>query len=102
MVRALCRRRTRYCIVRISVIFRGRAIPLVWQVLAHGSSSVAYEVYRDLLEKAVTVLPDPCQVIFLADRGFVDVELLEHLQRLGWHWRIRIKANFRPGPLIGR
>lgn len=83
-----------YCIVRISVIYRGRAVPLVWQVLAQGSSSVAYEVYRELLAQAARLLPDPCQVVFLADRGFADTHLMGHLRRLGWHWRIRIKRSF--------
>ncbi|HOT92334.1 MAG TPA: hypothetical protein PLJ78_15705 [Anaerolineae bacterium] len=31
-----------YCIVRISVIYRGRAVLLVWMVLEHKSSSVGY------------------------------------------------------------
>jgi hypothetical protein len=38
--------------------------------------------------------------VLLADRGFADTDLMRHLQRLGWHWRIRIKSNFwiyRPG-----
>ena len=35
-----------YCIVRLSVIYRGRAVPLVWSVLEHGSAAVAYEVYN--------------------------------------------------------
>jgi hypothetical protein len=83
----------RYCIVRISVIFRGRAVPLVWKVLEHNSSSVAYSVYKDLLDEAAKLLPLGCRVVFLADRGFVDRDLMHHLQRLGWHWRIRIKAN---------
>jgi len=30
-----------YCMVRMSIIYRGRAIPLVWTVLHHPSSSVA-------------------------------------------------------------
>ena len=41
-----------------------------------------------------------CKVVFLADRGFADTELLAQLRRLGWHFRIRIKATFsvlRPG-----
>ena len=33
-----------YCIVRLSVIYRGRAVPLMWSVLEHGSAAVAYEV----------------------------------------------------------
>ena len=33
-----------YCMVRLSVIYRGRAVPLVWMVIEHGSATVAYEV----------------------------------------------------------
>lgn len=89
-----------YCLVRLSVIYRGRAVPLVWCVLQHGSAQVAFEVYRDLLEQAALLLPQSCKVVFLADRGFADTELMAHLHRLGWHWRIRIKSSFwlyRPG-----
>jgi hypothetical protein len=89
-----------YCLIRISVVYRGRAVPLIWQVVEHSSSSVAYEVYQDLLDKAAELLPLGCQVVFLADRGFADTDLLAHLKRLGWHYRIRIKGNFwvyRPG-----
>ena len=83
-----------YCMVRISVVFRGRAVPIVWQVLEHGSSSVSYVVYKDLLDKTTLLLPAQCRVVFLADRGFADTDLMRHLKRLGWHWRIRIKSNF--------
>jgi hypothetical protein len=38
-----------YCLIRISVIFRGRAVPVVWKVIEHKSSTVAYEVYKELL-----------------------------------------------------
>jgi hypothetical protein len=89
-----------YCLVRLAVIYRGRAVPLVWCVLHHGSAQVAFAVYQDLLERAALLLPRSCKVIFLADRGFADTELMAHLQRLGWHWRIRIKRSFwlsRPG-----
>ena len=33
----------RYCVIRISLVYRGRAVPLVWEVVEHGRSSVAYE-----------------------------------------------------------
>lgn len=83
-----------YCVVRISVIYRGRAVPLAWYVLEHPSSSVSYEVYKDLLDKAAMLLPLSCRVVFLADRGFADTDLMRHLKRLGWHWHIRIKGSF--------
>jgi hypothetical protein len=83
-----------YCLIRVAVIYRGRAIPMVWKVIEHKSSSVAYETYKDLLDEATTLLPARCDVIFLADRGFADVDLMKHLKRLKWHWRIRIKLYF--------
>jgi uncharacterized repeat protein (TIGR01451 family) len=90
-----------YCIIRISVIYRGRAIPLVWSVIEHESSSVTFETYRDLLDKALTLIPFTSEVVFLADRGFADTALMAHVrQTLSWHWRIRLKSSFivyRPG-----
>jgi Transposase DDE domain len=84
----------RYCVIRISIIYRGRAVPLVWEVVEHGSSSVAYEAYAALLDAVPPLLPLGVKVVFLADRGFADTALLAHLRRLRWHCRIRIKASF--------
>ena len=92
----------RYCVIRLSVIYRGRAVPLVWEVVEHSSSSVAYEAYATLLDAVPPLLPLGVKVVFLADRGFADTALLAHLRRLGWHFRVRIKASFgvaRPGRL---
>lgn len=83
-----------YCLIRLSVIYRGRAVPLVWCVLKHGSAQVSFDAYKELLEQAALLLPRGCKVVFLADRGFADTELMAHLHRLGWHWRIRIKSSF--------
>ncbi len=61
---------------------------------------MAHEVYQPLLEALPPLLPPGVKVVMLADRGFADTQLLAHLRRLRWHFRIRIKANFwlhRPG-----
>src|SRR5262245_22620107 len=74
-----------YCLVRISLVYRGRAVPLVWTVLEHPSSRVAYAVDKGLLDQVEKWLPDPCTVVFTADQGFADTHLMEHLTALGWH-----------------
>lgn len=85
----------RYCVIRLSLIYRGRAVPLVWQVLEHPSSSVAFEVYQELLDQAAQWLfPLRSKIILLADRGFADTDLMAYLTTLGWHWRLRIKESF--------
>lgn len=89
-----------YCLIRLSVVYRGRAVPVVWEVIEHGSSRVTPEAYAALRDAVPALLPAGVKVVFLADRGFADTELLAHLRRLGWHFRLRIKATFtvlRPG-----
>jgi hypothetical protein len=83
-----------YCLVRLSLVYRGRVVPMVWKVLEHPSSSVAYDVYKDVLDKVAELLSRHCHVVFLADSGFAYTPLMEQLTRLGWHWRIRITGSF--------
>jgi hypothetical protein len=83
-----------YCLIRLSVISRGRAVPLVWRVIEHGSAAVSFQTYQDVLDEAKSRVPFACQVVFLAERGFADPQLMGHLRGLGWHFRIRIKSTF--------
>jgi hypothetical protein len=84
----------RYCVIRISLVYRGRAVPLGWEVVAHGSSSGASEAYAALLDAVPPLWPLGVKVVFLADRGFADTALLAHLRRLRGHFRLRLKASF--------
>lgn len=87
-----------YCLIRISIVYRGRAVPLVWKVIEHASSSVDFQTYRPLLDQAWEILREcGCyEIVMLADRGFADTEFMGYLsQELGWHWRIRIKKSFK-------
>jgi hypothetical protein len=82
-----------YGLVRLSLVYRGRAVPIVWTVLEPSRSSVAYDVYKARLDKVAELLPCRCTVVLTADRGFADTHLMEHLTALGWHGRIRIKGS---------
>jgi hypothetical protein len=83
-----------YCLIRLSVIYRGRAVPLVWEVIEHNSSTVALDHYKGLLRTANRLLAPRFEVVFLADRGFVDSALMEYLcQVLDWRFRIRFKSG---------
>ncbi len=83
-----------YCLIRLAVVHRGRALPVVWRVLKHDSASVAFADYREMIQQATARLPESAEVILLADRGFIHTELMAMLTtELGWHYRIRIKSN---------
>ncbi|MEW6498902.1 MAG: transposase [Cyanobacteriota bacterium] len=98
----------RFVIVRIALIYRGRALPLSWLILEHKSTSVAFGDYKHILKEAAAILPRGCQVVLLADRGFDDEALMRQARDLGWGFRIRLKSSLRihraskPSVKVGR
>lgn len=60
----------RFTVVRVALVYRGRALPVSWIVLASQSATVDLKDYQVILTEAGAVLPKRCQVILLADRGF--------------------------------
>ena len=84
----------RYGLICLSVIYRGRAVPLAWQVVEHGSAQVAFSVYRPLLQRAALLPERTGKVVLWADRGFADVNLMRLCGSLGWGYRLRIKSSF--------
>ena len=89
-----------YCLIRLAVVHRGRALPLGWRVLQHASASVSSETYQALMSQSAQYLPSGVKVILLADRGFVHTKAMAVMKQLGWHYRIRLKSDtwlWRPG-----
>jgi hypothetical protein len=83
-----------YVLIRSSLVYRGRAIPVSWRVFKHASATVGYEDYKPVLEQALTLLPEGIPIVLLADRGFAHAELVHFTNKKpNWHYRIRVKAN---------
>jgi hypothetical protein len=83
----------RFVIVRLALVYRGRAIPLGWVVCASRSAMVPLAWYQRMLAQVAASLPTDSRVVLLADRGFADVKLMRIARQLGWHFRIRVKSN---------
>lgn len=83
----------KYAVMRISVICRGRSLPLCWVVLEQESATVALAKYEMVLREAARLLPSHCKITLLADRGFNDVGLMKLCAELGWHFVIRLKSS---------
>ena len=66
----------RYCVVVISIVTYGRAIPLVWRTLKHANVSISAETSISILQKADRILAGYGLIILLADRGLPRAELL--------------------------
>lgn len=82
-----------FVIIRLALVYRGRAVPVVWTVLPGESATVAYKSYEPLLRSAADLLPQGAQILFLADRGFAHHRLLGLLVDLNWRFCIRIKQS---------
>ena len=77
------------CMIHLSVVCCGRAIPFLWKTIEHDSASVAYDVYLPLLCEAEQALSEH-DVTLLGDRGFANHQLVQWLKESRWHYRIRI------------
>jgi hypothetical protein len=83
----------RYCMIHLSVVCCGRAVPLLWRVLEHGSATVAFGEYRGMLRKARWLLRAHEDVMLLADRGFANHELMGWLRSSRWHYCLRLPCD---------
>ena len=84
----------RFCVVVLSVVCHGRAIPLLWQTLEHPSASVSAEVVIGLLQRADRLLTRFSAITVLADRGFPSAELLGWFEgRERWSYVMRLRAD---------
>ena len=89
-----------YCMIHLSVVCCGRAVPLLWKTLKHKSASVAFEEYQPLLDQAHELLLDYSEVTLLADRAFPCHKLLGWLGQSRWHWCLRLARDTQVhGPL---
>jgi hypothetical protein len=87
----------RLCILRVSLVYRGRAIPLCWQVYERKGVALPFKLYREVLGHVRTLLPPGVTVVLLGDRGFRGVALMRwcRSRHVGWHFRLRLKGNQR-------
>lgn len=83
-----------YVLIRAALVYRGRAIPLAWDVIKHGSATVGYKTYESILQQTIATLPPGCRITWLADRGFLHRQFVKFVkQRPRDHYRIRAKAS---------
>lgn len=83
----------RFVIVRLALVYRGRALPLGWVICASSSATVAVACYQRMLAEVAEGIPRSSRVVLLADRGFMDVKLMQLARQLNWHFRIRVKSS---------
>ena len=82
-----------FVLIRASLVYRGRALPLAWRVICHASATVGFGSYESVLKQVQTLLPPGLVVTLLADRGFLHARLIRFARQQGWHYRIRMTGD---------
>ena len=78
-------------ILYIGVGWRGRALPLVWEILGPGASSFAEQ--KELLAVVAKWLPRRADVLLLGDREFGTGVLAQWALHQGWGVCLRLRAH---------
>jgi hypothetical protein len=90
-----------FCMIHISVVcpkgyrfaYGGRAVPFLWKVMEHKSSTVGFKEYKPMLKLANYLLSQYSDVMLLADRGFANHELMSWLENSNWHYCLRLPCD---------
>jgi hypothetical protein len=82
-----------FVLIRASLIYRGRAIPLAWQALRRTSAMVSFDAYRPVLDQVRAIVPTGVIITLLADRGFLHEQLIAYTRQHGWHFRLRMTSD---------
>lgn len=84
----------RKCVaLMVSVLYRGRALPIAWLVAAGNKGHFPTNCHVHLLSQVATLIPLGAAVILLGDGEFDSVPLQAYLERQHWRYVCRTAKN---------
>jgi Transposase DDE domain len=84
----------RGCVVLMaSVVYRGRAIPLVWTVVKGKKGHLSEQLHCALIRRLQQLIPPDATVTLLGDGEFDGTELQATLRSTKWHYVCRTASN---------
>jgi hypothetical protein len=89
----------RLVVLAVSVVYRGCAIPIAWQVLPATAPGAWRPHWLALLAQVHGLVPDAWLVLVLADRGLFAAWLFGAIQQQGWHPFLRINSGGKCRPV---
>lgn len=77
----------------VSVIYKKRALPVVWIVVQGSKGHFPEETHVRLIEQVHDIVPEGCEVIFLGDGEFDGTTLQATITAYGWEYACRTAKN---------
>jgi hypothetical protein len=87
--------RTCATILCLGVVWRGRILPVAWEVMPQQTAwpEPLVPVLERLLRAVAAVLPPGSTATLVADRGLVGPAILDAASAVGWHVVLRLRAG---------
>ena len=77
----------------ISLVYKGRALPLAWTVVKGSKGHLPETAHVELLAQIKALIPPTTDVVFLGDGEFDGITLLADIEQAGWHYVCRTAHN---------
>lgn len=77
----------------VSVIYKKRALPIVWIVIQGSKGHFPEETHVRLVEQVHEIVPEGCDIIFLGDGEFDGTVLQATIAGYGWEYVCRTAKN---------
>jgi hypothetical protein len=79
----------------VSVLYRGRAVPIAWHILPGNQKGAFLPPLLELLTTLAPAVPRGQRVVVLTDRGLWSPRLYRQLRQLHWHPVMRVQTDVR-------
>lgn len=76
-------------ILMLSVIYKNRAIPVVWHVVKAKKGHLPESTHRDLLARLAEIVPSDCQISIVGDGEYDGCDWQADIGELGWDYVLR-------------
>lgn len=77
----------------ISVVLKGKAIPIVWQVYRAKKGHLPESAHQALLAELVSLVNPDCKVVIVGDGEFDGCDWITEIEKLGWCYIVRTAKN---------
>lgn len=76
-------------VLMFSVIYKNRAIPVVWHVVKAKKGHLPENTHRELLKRLAEIVGQDCQITILGDGEYDGCDWQEDIKSLGWDYVLR-------------
>src|SRR3990167_8387109 len=87
----------------LAIPYRGRAIPLLWQMLPYQDIKDSQNrIEERLFAKLINLIPENKRLVLVADRGFGRASFVQYLLKKRVDFVLRVKGDVRVKPKKGK